>query len=151
MVNEFILDDLSSSWTDSIYKNKSNSGVNKEWRHFHIHIYKHIYIHESCAQMHPLFTGSQLVKPCACIDLPVKDLANSSPTHEVALWTRVRVGGANFDLESNVAPTWTLCFTVQEIVLNIFFDLLYQAQALTFVSQSLRHVLFVSPCEELST
>lgn len=25
MVNEFVLDDLSSSWTDSIYKNKSNS------------------------------------------------------------------------------------------------------------------------------
>ena len=25
MVNEFVLDDLSSSWTDSIYENKSNS------------------------------------------------------------------------------------------------------------------------------
>ena len=27
MVNEFVLDDLSSSWTDSFYKNKSNSSA----------------------------------------------------------------------------------------------------------------------------
>ena len=29
MVNEFVLDDLSSSWTDSFYKNKTNSILSK--------------------------------------------------------------------------------------------------------------------------
>ena len=51
MVNEFVLDDLSSSWTDSIYKNKSNSQAVMEMApgkyimYIYIKVALDIYIH----------------------------------------------------------------------------------------------------------
>ena len=63
MVNEFVLDDLSSSWTDSFNENKSKSKYTKGWRHFHIHICEYIYIYMNVApQMH---ICTAVVKPCA--------------------------------------------------------------------------------------
>ena len=58
MVNEFVLDDLSSSWTDSFYKNKTNSfemkvapGVYSVYIYISKLrlIYIYTYIFESCA------------------------------------------------------------------------------------------------------
>ena len=55
MVNEFVLDDLSSSWTDSIYENKSNSKYMQEvaptW---YTYIFVYIYIYNKVALQSPL-------------------------------------------------------------------------------------------------
>ena len=63
MVNEFVLDDLSSSWTDSFYKNKTNSSEYSRWRHFHIHIYVYKYIYMKVALYIHIFSTE--VKGCA--------------------------------------------------------------------------------------
>ena len=146
MVNEFVLDDLSSSWTSSIYQNKSNSKCMQEVAPT-LYTYIFVYIYNKVAPQSPLtalpLLGINLSRWCEgeCKDrrrniwLLVKCCASTFSIQcslefalreffreESCAWTRVRVGGANFDLESNVAPTpvYVHCMYYGEPCLSFF-------------------------------